>query len=469
MVRRRALLRAAAVAAFLAGCGRPPGPVLEVAFAGVPGNGYVLGLLTDALDRAAYRARAQMRVTPAADWRPWVLDTQAPLPDVVLTAAPGWLPSVAGRLGDLGPVFKAAITARKDQLPAAPWVLPGRGGRAVQVALPVLADPLILLAASDFQADVSGQGFPFLSPGWRNTNKFALQWAWNPFVLSLARDQNAHLALSGVDLGLPDTGPALAMWLAAGWNERLADAGGGNWRATFADGVAAPRLESWQVPTLPGLGPHTGLSALLALMALAPGSGTGRLRFTHASTAAGGGGLEAGQSLLPAPGWQVLPPPVLPGGSAGAGRFLLAAVSAAAPPEAAAMVREALSPALQVEMAGSGWGVPATAVGFLQWAMVPYACRRFETNGAERWQCDPMPVATPVTWVLPNRVFRGPAGSDPTGLARVQANLYAALGALPSAGVGRGAQVLTAAQAAANADQVLHGAEQVAGVAFPGF
>ncbi len=464
-------------AALLGACGPARGPALVVALAGVPGTGYVLQQLSAAIESAGSTLR--VRVDASADWRPWVAAPAAPLPDVVATAAPGLLPALAGRLRDLSPVV-AALTAAGDEISTVPWTVGGR-----QVALPLLYDPLLLLVRKGVAVPTAGQGFRFLLPGWRRDDPRVAEWDWNAFVEAVAAQQNLEQGAPPLDTGLPDTGPALALWLSVGWDQALAGRGpAGLWTALWADGLRAPDLPSYAVPTLPENGPATALGALLSLLTMAPAprrtgvvpppSSRQTIRFTHASTAVGAGGLRAGAALAPQSGWDLAPLPVLPGGPAGPGRFLTLSVAAGAGPEAMALAHAVFAAPMQVALAQSGWGLPATALGFLQWAMTPYACRFGPTvppqpPGGERWSCAPLPAPDPVHCISPEAVFGARTAANAGRYDLVQADLLAALDALAAApNAAAGFRVLTAAATAANAGRAYGAAEQD-GVPFPGF
>lgn|GEM_PF-5273467 len=472
---RRDFLRgalAAAGATLLPGCGARRQPAVRVALAAVPGNGYIQYLLTIAIETAAQEASSRVDLSLDADWRAWVAHGDAALPDLVLTGASGIVPPLSGRLQDLSPILQA-VRATGDLLPAERWRPSGH-----QAALPVLCDPLVLLTVPDFPADTQGQGFPFLGSGWlENSGAKVPPWDWNALVEAVAADQTRHSGYSGIDLGLPDTGPTLALWLARGFNSPLAEAAPSTWRASFADGLAVPDLTPEQVPTLPTHGPHTGMSALLALLWLAPPPGRQplrpRIRFTHASTAAGGGGLDAGRTLTPASGYRLLPLPVLPAGPVVGARFLTVSVSRTAPPQALALVRQLLRPETQADLARSGWGVPATAKGFLEWAVAPYRCTFTGGLLSYHWVCAPLPLTTAELTISPQEVFGARTAANAAAYDLVQRDLLAALASLPGTDPAGAAAILRAAAAAANDGQTFAAPGRSApvppGVVFPGF
>ena len=476
-VPRRILLRGALATAgtrLLAGCGGPPLPVVELALAAVPGNGYVVGLVVDVLHRAAFQSGARIRVTWAADWRSWVTDSAAPLPDVLLTAAPGILPPLAERLTDLSPLL-TSITSTGDGIPSQPWRLPVAGTGSALVALPLLYDPVLVLAPKGMDTGANGHGYGFLGPDGivqRKGVRVGL-WDWAGFVGAVARYINAHLGGGGVDVGLPDTGPALSMWLAAGWGDALAGPGsGGVWQARFAENAAPPVLESWQIPTAAHR-PQSGMAALLTLLSM--GGQPPRLRFSHASTAAGNG-TKAGNPLAAGTEWTLAPLPQLAGRPPA--RYLSASVPAGARPQATAMVGALLGNRLQLQMAQSGWGLPARVTAFLQWAEGPYDCMwtpfRYGPHAGMgyHWVCDPLPVATPTLCLDPASVFGQRTAANAERYTLIQRNLLAALGALPTTSAAQRVAVLTAAQAAANAGQPWGaggGGGVPPGVALPGF
>ena len=297
---------------------------IELALASVPGNGYVVGLLLDVVREVSRKVGVRVSVTYDAPWPSWLEDRAEALPDVIVTASPGLLFPLAPRLRDLGRL-KNAITAAGDQIPWQQWVSPGAAGSQRFLGLPLLYDPLLLLLARDFPATVGRQGFPFLQHGWSARGRVA-PWTWDAFIYAVSAYMNEHPGIrAGIDLGVPDTGPALCMWLAAGWGDKLARpaAAGTSSIATFADQVSATRLKPWQTAT----GSHTPPSGMDALLTLADMGGTpSGVRFTHTSTAAGHG-TAVGAPLTADRGWRLAPLPTLRAGAVAPGRYLIGSVA----------------------------------------------------------------------------------------------------------------------------------------------